>query len=440
MSGVQVNSVKKIAAMGICSSCGICKSVCPKRCIEYVREKGSYIPAVDAEGCVNCGLCLNVCPGRGMVFPEKSEPVGAIEGDFKLYVNAWSKNAKLRHLSASGGVVSTLVENLLQQKIYDMAFCVDSYTYESQLKTRPVTANDLPDSWENSSFPKSRYLAVSHENAVSYILANREKRLILIGTGCAVQGFRKLIQAFNLNRNQYLLIGLFCDKVFNYNVNKYFQDRFGQGKKISAIHFKNKESGGWPGDMKVFYEDGSSDYQSQKERTAVKDYFMPERCLYCIDKLNVQADISIGDNFTNTAKSSLGSNSVLIRTTQGETAWDYVRNDLEFVSCDIKELEKAQYLDGRVNNLYFAELKAREIRKQTGEVYHFNKGVPIKNDSAEYDIAWNQMLKRIHAGAEYHENVHLLRHEMKLDQRRKNPKNPLVISERILNSIKRHVR
>lgn len=440
MSEAQVNSVKKIAAAGICSSCGICKSVCPQSCITYVREKGRYIPAVDEKCCVNCGLCLKVCPGLEMVFPEKSEPVGAIVGDFKVFVNAWTGKADLRHLSASGGVVSTIVESLLKRSIYDTAFCVDSYTYESQLKTRPVAAGDLPESWTDSNFPKSRYLAVSHENAVSYITANRDKRVILIGTGCAIQGFRKLIQAFHLSADQYLLIGLFCDKVFNYNVNAYFQDRFGQGKKITALHFKNKESGGWPGDMKIFYEDGSYDYQPQKERTAVKDYFMPERCLYCIDKLNAQADISIGDNFTNTASSALGSNSVLIRTSRGEKAWEYVRNNLEYVPCDIEELKKAQYLDGRVNHLYYAALKAQEIQKITGESYNLNKGVYMKDYPGDYDIAWQRMRKRIEAGSGYKENPDLLTYQISLDERRKNPKDPLVIKERILNAIKRRIK
>ena len=440
MSKVQESSVKRIAAMGLCSSCGICKNVCPKSCIGYAREKGCYIPMVDAERCVNCGLCLQVCPGREMVFPEKSEPMESLAGDYKAFVNAWSRNADLRHVSASGGVVSTIVESLLKQKVYDMAFCLDSYTYESQLKTRSVAAGDLPEHWQDSSFPKSRYLAVSHEEAVSYITVNRDKRVILIGTGCAVQGFRKVIETFHLNTQQYLLIGLFCDRVFNYNVNDYFQNRFGQGNKISAIHFKNKESGGWPGNMKIFYEDGHSDYRSQKERTAIKDYFMPERCLYCIDKLNAQADISIGDNFTDTASSPLGSNSVLIRTPQGEKDWEYVRNNLEYVSCDIKELEKAQYLAGRVNHLYYGALKAQEIQKKTGKSYILNKGVQMTDHPEEYDIALQRMRERIEVGAAYKENPKLLTRQIKLDERRKNPKNPLALSERVLNTIKRRLK
>ena len=42
--------------------------------------------------------------------------------------------------------------------------------------------------------------------------------MILIGNSCAMQGFRKLFERYSLDQDHFLLIGLFCDKVFNYNI------------------------------------------------------------------------------------------------------------------------------------------------------------------------------------------------------------------------------
>ena len=432
-------SVNKTVQLGLCSSCGICKNVCPKECIEYVRKNGKYVPHVNEKKCTSCGLCLRICPGLEMEFPQKSEPLEAILGSIMICVSAWSRNSELRHVSASGGVVSTLVERLLNQGAYDTAFCIDSYSYDTQLITEAVTIERMSGDWTESSLPKSRYLPVSHEKAVSYILQHRDKRVIILGTGCAIHGFRKLEKAFQVDPDRVLLIGLFCDKVFNYNVNDYFQNRFGLRKRITAIHFKNKECGGWPGDMKFFYEDGSTEYQSNKERTQIKDYFMPERCLYCIDKLNSQADISVGDNYTDEGSSTLGSNSVIIRTAQGEKAWNCVRGSLEFVACDPAKLRDAQFLDGRVKNLYFSKLKEADIKKGQGVICQLNRGVVIKEEPKEYELAWTRAKEKLQAGEVYRENPNELDHQLKLTERRRNKKDPRVIAERFCNALKRRL-
>ena len=425
---------------GLCSSCGICKSACPNKCIDLVRQGGLFLPRVDETICVNCGVCRKVCPGMELQYPEGSTPQNAMQGNVYASYNAWSKNPELRHVSASGGVVSTIVEVLLKEKRYDAAFCLDSYSYDNQLLTQLISAEGFEEDWLNSSIPKSRYLPVSHEKAVEYMLRNRDARLILIGSSCAISGFRKLISTYRLDADKYLLVGLFCDKVFNYNVIDYYQSRFGANNRISAIHFKNKESGGWPGDMKLFYEDGSTEYQPAKERVEVKEFFMPERCLYCMDKLNVRADLSIGDNFTDQNSSSLGSNCVLIRTTNGKKAWDHAIEYLEYEPCALDKICIAQYLDGRANNLYFSKLKEKRVQERTKKQIQINRGVITIEAPEEYGFAWKRALEKLRAGEVYQDNPNELYLQFKKAERRKNPKDPLVMGERILNAVKRRIK
>ena len=49
--------------------------------------------------------------------------------------NACSKDPELRHVSASGGVVSTMIRELLSTGLYDGASCLDTYDYRTKLKT-----------------------------------------------------------------------------------------------------------------------------------------------------------------------------------------------------------------------------------------------------------------------------------------------------------------
>ena len=402
----------------LCSGCGICVGVCPKKCLSWKYEKGMYYPYIDANSCISCGICKKVCPGLSHRY-EKNEGYKAVEGKILISYSAWSKSPEIRHVSASGGVVSSIIQYLLENKIYDRAFLVDSYDYHQQVLTRLVTVQDV-ENISVSDYPKSRYIPVSHENAIAYMKSNRSKKVILIGTSCAIRGFTSAIELLNLKRENYLMIGLFCDRVFNYNVADYYQQSvFCHNKKLEKLHFKNKESGGWPGNMKFIFTDGTVAYQDKAERVKIKDYFMPERCLYCIDKLNVYADISVGDNYTQQDSSLLGSNSVIIRTDVGMAVWNRMKTLLEYKMVSVEKIMKAQYIDGRLNNFYYGKLKEKVISKKTGEQIVLNEGIIVTQDPQIYRKVWKNNLNMLKAGETYRENPKELQKQMKAAKKKR---------------------
>lgn len=377
----------------LCISCGVCKAICPKACISWEKEGGMYLPRIDERLCVNCGLCESVCPGIGHRYETKETAQATVTGEVLQCFNAWSRNPELRHVSASGGVVSTLIRELLQKGSYDGAFCLDSFDYRDQLKTRLYTARDFAEP-ETTNAPKSRYLPVSHEHAVTYMKENPEALLIFVATPCAVRALQNAAKKLKRRREQDLYIGLICDRVFNYNVLPYFVDYYG-GKEITALHFKNKESGGWPGDMKFYPAQGSPFYVPLEERGKAKAYFAVERCLYCVDKLNISADICLGDNYTQQDSSELGSNSVIIRTSAGLQAWEQATDGLEMHSVALEQIQKAQDVPWRLNNLCYADLKAMK----TG--IDLNAGVPREQRAMDYERSWHEHLKKLRCGICY---------------------------------------
>lgn len=391
-------TVNNTVQADLCCGCGICKGICPKGCISWGRKNGLYIPQINTHQCVSCGLCAAVCPGLGHRYDTAATAEETITGPVLASYNAWSLNAELRHVSASGGVVSTIIQHLLEKGCYDGAFCLDSYDYRQQLKTRLYTVEEVTACFHGSNAPKSRYLPVSHENAVAYMKQNRHARLILVATSCCIRGLQAAVEKLKLDREQYLFIGLFCDKVFNYNVLSYWQDQYCGGNTLTALHFKNKESGGWPGDMKFFPAGQEPFYVPLNDRAKAKAYFMPERCLYCVDKLNICADISLGDNYTGKDDSPLGSNSVILRTARGMRAWKAAEDQLESHPVTIADIQQAQYLQGRLNNLYFGQLRTHKIPEKPD----LNCGVPIERNPREFDHAWHSSLKKLRTGAQYH--------------------------------------
>lgn len=391
------NNVDITKKIGLCCSCGICKNVCPKKCIVYKREKGMYIPVINNDSCIHCRICADVCPGIQETY-EYNEPLQAVLGTVLKSYNAWSRDSDIRRVSASGGCISTIVTELLQSKKYDVAFMVNTYSYDNQLLMVPIF--EIQDI-KNSNLPKSRYLPVSHENVVSFMLEHRDKRMILIGTSCALRGLRKVVSRFQLNRDNFLFIGLFCDKVFNYNVYDYLANCYAENKEVSALHFKNKESGGWPGNMKLLFCDGSYTYLDKSIRVGLKDYFVPERCLYCIDKMNVSADIAFGDNYTNQNSSPKGSNSVIIRTRLGEQVWSMISPCLEYEPVSVEEIGNAQYLDDRLNNLNFAQLKMKKLANKDYETLNLFEDVQTDESYEDYAYKYYQTMKESALGANY---------------------------------------
>ena len=391
------NTVLTIRDNDLCCSCGICKNICPTKAIRYVREKGIYVPEI-SDDCINCGKCFNICPSVCHKY-DANTLTEAITGNAIDSINAWSLNERIRHYSASSGVVTSIVLALLKQGVYDCVFTLDSYDYSEQLKTNRYTIDNYSfTNVDKQKFTKSRYIPVSHENLIEYILNNRNSKVIIIATSCAVRGILNVIEKFRLDRDNYLIIGLFCELTMNYNVYNYFSgDEFTEGNILKELHFKNKDSGGWPGNMKLVFDNDKFKFIDKTHRMKAKDYFQMERCLYCLDKLNICSDISIGDNYTDQNSTPLGSNSIIVRTTRGKRCFDFIKDYIEYDKVEISKIRESQYIDAKYRNYYFSKFKMKQIADKR---IMLNSGLS-ENDDGRYYEAFLDTLKKIELGKLY---------------------------------------
>ncbi len=335
-------TIEKTVDNNLCCSCGICKAVCPKFCIEYKKNMGQYVPIIDKEQCIKCGLCLELCPGIHTNYKQiyknlgQEYPKDIFVGNYIYCLNAFSRDEQIRKNGTSGGVITNIIQYLLKEKKYDCAFLVDTFNYDKQVD---VNKYDCIDDYKNIS--KSRYVSVSQANLIKHIIEYPTEKIIVVAVGCTVYGITKIIQKYKLNRNNYLILGLFCDNSLSY----YIFDYFNQNNQLKDLYFRNKEKSGWPGDVKLILKNGEEKYYPAQKRQEVKRYFQLERCCYCIDKLNQLADISIGDNYTSHNKDIKGTNSLIIRTQQGKQIIEEMRDKIESYPISIEEIYQAQKID-----------------------------------------------------------------------------------------------
>ena len=395
-------NIQSVRQAGLCISCGICAANCPANCITFSRENGSFYPVV-SDACLDCGRCLKVCSSYGLRYDMGSQSLSDyVLGEYQNIMCAQMKDASALSRSASGGMATGIIERLLGAGVFESAFLVSGYDYNDMLQTKRFAKDNSLDSTVGS-----RYLTVSHEAAVRYMQGHPEEKTILVATGCCVEGLVKSIEINRLERENYLLIGLFCDRTMHYGAADYFYEHPRIGRKtVGKLFFRSKKDSGWPGNLRIEYTNGSELQLPSSERKQIKDYFVPERCLYCLDKLNRHCDLALGDNYIRENADPKGINSCIIRTDRGRKAWDLCADGFISHADDKERLLASQRIADKKTNLSFALLKGLYVspQKPSRTVKHAYRVTLEKVEVGKqehpyrpvmYDILWRRRKQRI---------------------------------------------
>lgn len=337
-----MNNVSIIVGQNMCCSCASCAEVCPKGIITYQLSKGIYCPIIDEQKCVNCGICLKVCPAA----IEEKTPIRLQSDMFdwkekECYI-AYCKDEVVRHRSKSGGVVTSMVTKLLKDGVYERAFLLE---YEGTKGKASLSIFKKDDDIKRAA--NSKYIPVSVDKVIAAIRDNEIANSIVVGTPCHMRAVKAAMQLYNRSEEDVLLIGLFCNKVFTYDVFRYYEKYYGP---FDRFHFCDKKSGGWPGGS--WYVKGEqSGTIPRKERMALRDYYSLNKCRFCGNQMNNQADISLGDCYVKGKESPLGNSSVVIRTEKGHRAFAYCKDEFVLENVSFKQIKSSQTLFEKVSNI-----------------------------------------------------------------------------------------
>ena len=326
---VKVVKVKVLANESLCTSCGTCSGICPQGAIQLIRDerRGILLPYVDEEKCTNCGLCLEVCPGREINFIKMNwEVFGKIPRDpfignyIRCYIG-YARDLRIRLNGASGGIITALLLFLLEEEIIDGVVVAVMREYT---KPKPYVIRKPKDLLAAQG---SIYMPVPMGTIIKYIMRH-EERYAIVGLPCHIEGLRKAERLFRELRERIILrVGLFCGGIINLLGHSFILRKM----KVDVNNVKNiKYRGrGWPGYIRIILRD-------RKEKrvpfiifwSLVYPFFLPIRCILCLDPTNELADLSCGDAWLPEIikRDRIGTSLIITRTKKGD---ELVRRAIE---------------------------------------------------------------------------------------------------------------
>ena len=299
-------SILYTVSNGLCTGCGICQGACPNTSITMYVKSGRFLPVVDQKSCKNdkgCHRCYDICPGVGVKLNciAKEEFSGADTfyngkiGYYRKCFTGYSNSYNVRYHSASGGMVTQLLVWMLEKKLIDGA-AVTAFSSKSELLVHSFIATTK----EEILFAKSsKYAPVTLNNIIHDIKA-REGTFVIVGLPCHIHGLRKYEKIDKKFKDKvFAYFGLYCSGSKSFYLTEYVLDKYNIDMKgLSYLSYRDE---GCLGGMVAkgvdpqskqsyrFYED------YQKYSHPLRSFFVPRRCLFCIDHFAELADISFGD-------------------------------------------------------------------------------------------------------------------------------------------------
>jgi coenzyme F420 hydrogenase subunit beta len=211
---IAYNDLKsRIINPGFCTLCGACEAACPVHALKVEADKPHYI--FDCSTTMDlCPICYDICPHSDALSLEATGFVADAPfrreslGYYRKVLLAQSVEPRLRELSHSGGVVTSLLTYAIDKDIIDSAI-VSEAEPNIPVKPKPLVGlvpDDVLSSVDSKFFPAAVAKAFG-----SAVYEYGKVNVAFVGIPCHVLALRKLeAWQHKLIGSLKITIGLFC--------------------------------------------------------------------------------------------------------------------------------------------------------------------------------------------------------------------------------------
>lgn len=413
----QANVATKVVSKNLCCGCGVCAAICPvKGCITIQFDKNlEYESVVNYDVCTNCGICLRVCPddseangrvqrvfGKNHPNTRKNEFLGPFLACYVGYV----ANLEDRHASASGGVLTAILEELLTTKKIDGVALVGSSDYQTTGKFfEAVLVDSVAKIRQNRG---SKYYPIEHSGILKKI-ESKDGYYAVVALPCVTLGIRKA-QLYNnkLRKNIHYIFSLVCGHSVSAAYTNYLLETSGiESSSVVRLNYRDKEriSNALDYNLAVKYLDKQglktkrfSFQSSNVGKTFCSYMFTMNKCLYCTDFAGELSDASFADAWLPEYIQDVNGTSLVI-----------VRN------AEIKSLVERMVMEGR---LKLSPVPSETVIKAEWGPLYFKKELVkgrifiqklLHRDFPSYEVNWQgtTILEALHKNWRILLNQHL---------------------------------
>ncbi len=281
----------------LCNRCGTCVALSEGK-IEFTGREKRYRPKMLEElSDGEADRILNACAGKTFSFPEYREHFYPDPAHFHPYIGPYeniytghSTHPGIRLKAGSGGIISSILIYLLEEKMIDGAI-VTTMSEDKPWLTKPIIAKTREEILEAA---QSKYIITS----VNEILAESQGfrgTLAYVGLPGQVQSIRKLQKAGDPTvANIRYIFGPFYGNTLYFSSVRSFIRSYGEKdyRQIRKLWFRYGE---WPGNMRVEMKNGRIFELKKFHANYLIPFHILKNSLFCTDFANEFTDLSGGD-------------------------------------------------------------------------------------------------------------------------------------------------
>jgi len=318
------NVISEVVSKDLCIGCGVCAGVCPPKNLAMGwNEFGEYNPQEKGTCLEKCSLCLEVCPfAKGNynedVLGEKlfgSMPGIKHTGEIGYYLSSLAGFSRNREIGASGGMASSLLEELLNKglidKVVSLAPTGDS---EALFKFRVI---DNPEGVRQTA--GSAYYPAHLSDVIGYIKENPGIYAVT-ALPCFAKGLRLAAGKQPLLKQRIrFVLGLVCGQLKSSFYTRYIASLAGVDGPLKHCFYRKKDPD-QPANNFTFTcegvsgKTGSIRWNEGVAQVWTSRWFTPLACNFCDDVFAEVADATFMDAWLpRYAKDPKGTSLVLVR-------------------------------------------------------------------------------------------------------------------------------
>jgi coenzyme F420 hydrogenase subunit beta len=310
-----------------------------------------------------------------------SEKIHKYIGNYQNSYFAYASSEDIRQKAASGGVITTLLSNLLKNKEIDGALVCKSLITDGKVRPQFFIAEN-----EDAllSAQGSKYIAVDFNQGALPLIRQFNGKLAIVALPCDTTILRRACDNDPILKEKVaLIITLFCVHNSLPELTDLVIKKLTPGNAtLSKFRYRQ---GHWRGSMSAEFDNGK---QVVKPFSFFSDYqnlyfFCQQKCHHCNDHTGYFSDISVGDIWSLQMKENpIKHNAVITRTAAGDAAF---QKAVDTGVITARKVAIEEISEGQARSLPFHyNISARA---KAGKLL----GIKIK-DTVNEPVHWNEFL------------------------------------------------